>query len=170
MKARFPIALSACLLALALPPIAQASDAVLGAVVSAGAGALLGQALGGRDGAIAGGVIGALAGAAQSAHDPVVRVAPPVVYHAHAYQLQGVYAAPGPYLAPVYGTHPVYGPAYTYHAPPAVIYRGVPVVVITHGRPPHRHGPHDGHGQGYGQGYKQGYGHGYGHHRGHWYR
>jgi hypothetical protein len=155
MKSRFPIAFSVCLLATALPPVAQANDSVLGAVVGAGAGALLGQAFGGRDGAIAGGVIGALAGAAQGAHDPVIRVAPPVVYHPYAYQPQVVYTAPG-YYAPAYGIHPVYGPAYTYSAPPAVIYRSAPVVVITHGRPHHHHG--------------HGYGHGYGHVRGHWHR
>jgi hypothetical protein len=125
---------------------------------------LLGQAFGGRDGAIAGGVIGALAGAAQSAHDPGVRAAPQVVYYPQPYQPQVVYTAPGPYYPPVYGTHPVYGPAYTYSAPPAVIYRSAPVVVITHGRPHHHHGHH--HGRGYGHGY----GHGYGQGRGHWHR
>ena len=34
---------------------AQASDAVLGAVIGGGAGALIGQSLGGRDGAVVGG-------------------------------------------------------------------------------------------------------------------
>lgn len=42
---------------------AQASDAVVGAIVGAGAGALVGQAFGGRDGAVIGGAIGAAAGA-----------------------------------------------------------------------------------------------------------
>ena len=63
MKRRSKLALSACLIALSLPMAAQANDALLGALVGAGAGALIGQALGGRDGAIAGGVVGAVAGA-----------------------------------------------------------------------------------------------------------
>lgn len=137
-------ALGVSVLSLALLPAAHASDAVVGAMFGAGAGALLGQAFGGRDGAIAGGVIGALAGAAHSAPDPVVRVAPPVVYHP-----QLVYTAPGPYYAPAYGVHPVYGPAYGAVAPPVVVYRSAPVVVINQGRPPHHHGYRHGHGYGH---------------------
>ena len=135
MKLTSRIALTACLCAFALPPTAQANDAVFGAVV----GALLGQAVGGRDGAIVGGALGAFAGAASATPDTVVRVAPPPVYPP-----QVIYASPG-YYAPAYGAHPSYGYGYVYQAPPpVVVVRNPPVVVITN-EYRHRHGHWHGH-------------------------
>jgi len=140
MKTRSRLALAAGLIALSVPPAALANDALLGALVGAGAGALLGQAIGGRDGAIAGGMVGAVAGAASSAPHAVVGVATPVHYTP-----QVVYSAPG-YYAPVYGGHPAYGHGYVYNAPPpVVVYRSAPVVVITNEHR-HRHGHWHGHG------------------------
>ena len=159
MKARSKLALSACLIALSLPPAAHANDALLGVLVGAGAGALIGQALGGRDGAIAGGVVGAVAGAA-----PSYRHEPQVAYGgAYVSYPQPAYMAPPPavrvyppvvYTAPV-GAYPPYG----YGAPPVVVVRSAPVVVINGGGYPHHvHGRYGRHG------------HPHGHPVGYWYR
>jgi len=110
----------------ALAGTAQASDAVLGAVVGGGAGALIGQSLGGRDGAIIGGAIGAAAGASAAG--------------SHRHYGGGYYAAPAPVYhvpppvyhvpRPVYHAPPVvYRPAPVYHVAPPVVYRPAPVIV-----------------------------------------
>ena len=159
MNARSKLALAACLIALSVPPAAQANDAVVGALFGAGAGALLGQAFGGRDGAVAGGVIGALAGAASASNDePAVGVA---AYPAPAYVPvhRPVAVSPAPYGG--YGAYGAYAPpvavpygyaAYPRVAAPVVVYQQPPVVVVSGGR--HRHHGHHGHYHGHGNWYR----------------
>lgn len=117
--------------ALVAAPAAHAhgGEAIVGAVIGAGAGAAIGQAMGGRDGALVGGAIGAFTGTAiaTSGHRgqtrwPVHRVPVVPVYYPPA----PVYYPPGRIYAPPYG------------APP-VIYRAEP-------------GWRGGHGYGYGHG------------------
>ena len=72
---------------------ALADDAVLGALIGAGAGAVVGHSVGGRDATIIGGAIGAAAGAAigsQHTASRVEYVAPPV-YAAPAYPQRAYY-------------------------------------------------------------------------------
>jgi hypothetical protein len=68
MKRRFVIAAALFAASLALTPGARASDALIGALLGAGAGIVVGHAVGGQDGAIVGGGIGAIAGAAIGSH------------------------------------------------------------------------------------------------------
>lgn len=97
------ITLALCLLS---STAAVADDAVIGALLGAGAGAVVGRSIGGRDGTIVGGALGAAAGAAIGAQDGNRRVeysAAPVYYSPPAY-----YSAPAYYPPPqVYYTQPV---------------------------------------------------------------
>lgn len=68
MKRRFVFAAPLFAASLALTSAAQAGDALIGALVGAGAGLVVGHAVAGRDGAIVGGGIGAIAGAAIGSH------------------------------------------------------------------------------------------------------
>lgn len=94
------IALTLCLLS---SGVAQADDALWGALLGGGAGAVVGHSIGGRDGTIIGGALGAAAGAvigSERSRSRVEYVAPqPVYYAAPAYQQQVYYPPQEVYYA-----------------------------------------------------------------------
>ncbi|WP_153111513.1 YMGG-like glycine zipper-containing protein [Propionivibrio limicola] len=121
---------------------AVADDAVIGALIGAGAGAVVGSSVGGRDGAVVGGMIGAAAGAAigndngdRPRRSHRVGYAPPPPYHAQ--------------------------PVYYYDAPPPVhVVRSVRVVeqpvyyVPSHSSRHNHHRHHDRHDRYYERDYR----------------
>lgn len=89
---------------------AQANDAVLGALLGAGAGAVIGAAVGGHEGAIVGGAIGAVGGAVAARSHTVVGVHGVANPHAGTYAGGAPVGGFTPVHRPVYG--PGHGPAY----------------------------------------------------------
>ncbi|MDR3220615.1 MAG: hypothetical protein LBU46_01215 [Candidatus Accumulibacter sp.] len=90
MRTRFGIVFS-FFLGLFSAGAAQASDAVLGAIIGGGLGVVVGNQVGGRDGAVIGGAVGAVVGTAiavdndrRYSHTRYYYAPPPVRIHAPA--------------------------------------------------------------------------------------